>query len=737
VFISEPQRSIPWYGRYAITALLVVSAVALTGLFPEIFRGVPFFLFWPTVILSAWISGFIPGLIASIVAVFSVTYIFRFNNDLVAPFQLALFFVITAAISWIYQRRQQTEATALEQNEWLRVTLTSIGDGVIATDADGKVVFINPVASTLTGWTRAEALGKPIQDVFNIVNESTRQPVPIPLMEALQKGAIVGLANHTVLIGKDRREKPIMDSGAPIKDRNGKVIGAVLVFRDRSEQREAARVQETLELVMSGIDEGFIIFDNEWHFTYANRRAGELGMDARGRSHEELMRMTMEEAFPEMVGSHVYNEVKAAGVDKTSRHFEEYVEPYNRWYEYRIYPTTSGLGIFAIDITERKRIEQKFTLLQQLTAEFTAALTPQDVAEIVISKGFALFGGHLGSVNLLREDNTLEILRGRGNTPEVLARFPLLSMDQRTPGADAIRYRKPIFIETADEYREQYPQLFNTLQPMSGTQALAALPLIVNEQAIGSIVITFNKPMKLSSQERDFMLTLAHQAAQALKRALLSARTQEMVAVQERQRLAQDLHDSVSQALFSATTIAQAIPLTFERSPEKALEQLQQVVEINRAAMSEMRILLLELRPQTIMRTPLIELLRHLIDAAKGRKIISANLTAENEEITLPSEVHVALYRIAQESVNNVLKHSEAKRFEIRLQNQGEQVILTVQDNGRGFDQTQDSSGMGLVNLRERAEEIGAELVITSAPGEGTTIRVTWDKPTESLEATS
>jgi signal transduction histidine kinase len=222
------------------------------------------------------------------------------------------------------------------------------------------------------------------------------------------------------------------------------------------------------------------------------------------------------------------------------------------------------------------------------------------------------------------------------------------------------------------------------------------------------------------------MMTLAQQTAQALKRALLSERTQEMAAVQERQRLAQDLHDSVSQALFSATTIAQAVPMMWERDPEKAMEQLANVVKINRAAMSEMRILLLELRPQAILKAPLTDLLRHLIDAAKGRKVISADLDSEGAIGALPPDVHVALYRIGQESVNNILKHSGATRFDIRLQYQSNQLTLEVEDNGQGFDTSQTRSGMGLGNLQERADDIGARLTIRSSPGQGTRVQVVW-----------
>jgi len=135
--------------------------------------------------------------------------------------------------------RRRAEAALHKQSEWLRVTLSSIGDGVISTDAEGRVSFMNDVAESLTGWTRDEASGRALDEVFRIVNESTRQGVENPAMRVLREGAIVGLANHTVLIAKDGTERPIDDSAAPISDETGRIAGCVLVFRDVTERRRA------------------------------------------------------------------------------------------------------------------------------------------------------------------------------------------------------------------------------------------------------------------------------------------------------------------------------------------------------------------------------------------------------------------------------------------------------------------------------------------------------------------
>ena len=129
------------------------------------------------------------------------------------------------------------EEAIAEQREWFETTLESIGDAVIATDVRGRIVFMNPVAEHLTGWRMDTARDRACTDVFNIVNEKTRRVVENPVTRVLQDGVVVGLANHTLLIAADGTERPIDDSGAPIRNRDGRIVGVVLVFRDVSERR--------------------------------------------------------------------------------------------------------------------------------------------------------------------------------------------------------------------------------------------------------------------------------------------------------------------------------------------------------------------------------------------------------------------------------------------------------------------------------------------------------------------
>ena len=134
-------------------------------------------------------------------------------------------------------RRKQAEADLRAERERLRVTLSSIGDAVIATDTGGVLTFLNPVAEALTGWRLAEAVGRPHGEVFVAVDEYTREPRPAPLDRVFREGVVVGLANHTVLVSRDGSERPVDDSAAPIRDADGRVVGAILVFRDVTERR--------------------------------------------------------------------------------------------------------------------------------------------------------------------------------------------------------------------------------------------------------------------------------------------------------------------------------------------------------------------------------------------------------------------------------------------------------------------------------------------------------------------
>ena len=631
--------------------------------------------------------------------------------------------------------RQKMQLSLAQQREQYRVTLSSIGDAVIATDTAGQVTFLNEVAEILTGWKRDVALGKPLVDVFPIFNEETLKPVENPLIRVLAEGVIVGLANHTVLIRQDGVTIPIADSGAPIRGEDGVILGAVLVFRDVSEERlnenELRESEERFRTMADSAPVLIWISGPDKLCTYFNKR----WLNFTGRTMEqELGNGWMEGIHPDD-----YDQV----LETYNTAFDKR-EPFSMEYRLRradgepVWVIDNGDprflldGTFAgyigscFDISERKEAEERTRLLQLLTASLSTSLSVEAVAQVFMETGFTILGAQRGILALVDDDQSLEIV-GQYNMPEELIRSYFEFGEENTPLGETVRTGKPVWIENFETYEKLYPHLAKHLSNPSQSQSLVCLPMTVHNRTIGGISIRYSRPQHWDPRRQAFMVALAQQCGQAMERAQLHHQAQLAAALEERQRLARELHDAVSQTLFSATIMAETIPNLWVRNPERGKAQLDQLITLNRAAMSEMRTLLLELRPEALLKTDLALLLRQLVEAAKGRKNIRAEVEVENTPDGLPSAVHVALYRIAQESINNILKHSQATGFSVQLYARPEQARLEINDDGKGFDMKLMTAGLGLSNLRERADAIGATLDIQSHPGKGTQVVVTWN----------
>jgi signal transduction histidine kinase/ligand-binding sensor domain-containing protein len=253
------------------------------------------------------------------------------------------------------------------------------------------------------------------------------------------------------------------------------------------------------------------------------------------------------------------------------------------------------------------------------------------------------------------------------------------------------------------------------------------VPLKVKGTVIGVLDVESDRLDDFDESDATVVQSLAHQIAVAVDNAWLFEQAQQLAVVRERQRLARDLHDAVTQTLFSASLIAEVLPRIWEADPEEGRRRLAEVRELTRGALAEMRALLLELRPSALADAELGDLLRQLAEATTGRARVPVDVQVEGPCSQLPVDVKVALYRIAQEALNNVAKHSDASRATVRLRCEPERVVLHVADDGRGFDVDAvppDHLGVGI--MRERAEAIGAELVIDSVPERGTKVSVVW-----------
>ncbi len=263
---------------------------------------------------------------------------------------------------------------------------------------------------------------------------------------------------------------------------------------------------------------------------------------------------------------------------------------------------------------------------------------------------------------------------------------------------------------------------------LAGMRAWMWVPVAVKSEVIGAIGVAHNKLDYFTDHHANLALIVANQAAITMVNADLYEHAQALAALRERQRLAQDLHDAVNQSLFSAGLIAEVLPRLWERDKAEGRESLDDLRRLIRGALAEMRILLVELRPAALTDGDLGDLLRLLANALTGRAKIPVTVSVTGKG-TLPAEAQVAFYRLCQEGLNNIAKHSKAKRVDIQLQYGPADgaVELRIHDDGRGFDSAKIRSGhYGLTIMRERAEAVGAVLSIESQPGQGADLAMRW-----------
>jgi two-component system nitrate/nitrite sensor histidine kinase NarX len=270
---------------------------------------------------------------------------------------------------------------------------------------------------------------------------------------------------------------------------------------------------------------------------------------------------------------------------------------------------------------------------------------------------------------------------------------------------------------------------------LEGMKAWMWVPLAVKGRIIGGIGVAHEKRDYFKPHHADLALSVANQAAITMINAELYGHAQAIAVLEERQRLARDLHDAINQSLFSAGLIAEVLPRLWERDQAEARRSLEDLRRLTRGAQAEMRALLAELRPTTLTDSNLGELLTLLGNAHSGRTNIPVEVTVIGE-FTPPAEVQISFYRVCQEALYNIAKHAKASAVEIILRQSEEMLDLRIQDNGQGFEPTHQVSGhYGMNIMRERAESVKAELSVTSQPGQGTEVSIHWKNP-EKKEST-
>jgi two-component system nitrate/nitrite sensor histidine kinase NarX len=301
----------------------------------------------------------------------------------------------------------------------------------------------------------------------------------------------------------------------------------------------------------------------------------------------------------------------------------------------------------------------------------------------------------------------------------------------------AVATAKPVAVPDAAAGSEEEKELSLTIEEsalvkrlLSIYRAWLAVPLIVKGDIYGVILMYYNQPQAFSEEEISLAVVFSDQVALAIENARLRMQAEQAAVMAERNRLARELHDAVSQTLFSISLIADVLPRLWDRNQAKGRQSLEELRQLTRGASAEMRTLLYELRPAYLKESKLGDLLKQLTRAMSGRTRIPISLTLEGER-PLSEEVKIALYRITQEALNNVGKYANPTQVSVTFRCQPEQVELIISDDGCGFDPSYISpEHLGLGIMHERAVAINAVMKLNSRPGCGTQIEVVWPVPT-------
>ncbi len=388
---------------------------------------------------------------------------------------------------------------------------------------------------------------------------------------------------------------------------------------------------------------------------------------------------------------------------------------------------------------QTKELISRTQELESLNSVAIAVSQSYDLDQ-VLSNSFEItlkvMGVHAGGIYLLQEDSgVLTIVEHKGLDAQIVADIDNLKLGEGLSGLVA-QTGKPLVVPDLS----MDPRAENSTFKKSGFFTLAISPLVSRKKVFGTLFILTNDLRDFSESEMRLISSIGGQIGVAVENTLLHKQARKGAVLEERQRLARELHDSVTQSLHSSTLMAEAGQrLAGAGDLERTQHYLVRLGSICQQSLKEMRLLVYELRPLALKEVGLVEALQQRLDAVERRAGIDARLVicGDNKQslgkIELPTEVEEELFRIAQEALNNVMKHAGATSITvtIRVENElaGQQVVLEVIDNGQGFkrDTKRDKGGLGLVGMGERADKIGGRLTIDSVPGEGTTVNIVFN----------
>lgn len=372
---------------------------------------------------------------------------------------------------------------------------------------------------------------------------------------------------------------------------------------------------------------------------------------------------------------------------------------------------------------------RELEVYQAVQLAINRQLEPQSVLQMVADQARQLTRCAASAVYLIEDEDG----------PEPMVRLAVISGEMssqappgyhmplhRTVAGLAIRDRKPYCVQ--DALRD--PRVFKEIIQRTNIRSFLVVPLLSGQNPVGVISVANKIEGPFTPEDERIMSLLASSVVIILENARLNAQASELAVINERNRLARELHDAVTQSLFSASLIGDVLPTIWQEDPSEGLRRLEELRRLTRGALAEMRTLLLELRPSALENAPMPELFRQLTNAFTGRAQIPVQVVIEGkpeaiEGVSMP--VKIGLYRIAQEAFNNIAKHAEAQNARLSVEVTASGVRMEVVDDGKGFNPAEHPGGhFGLDIMQERARMLGGWLEVESKVGEGTRITFIW-----------
>lgn len=780
--------------------------------------------------LSKWLTRkriLLSSLLFSLLLLCFAMYWFSYQNNLAYLSIIASVLLITVFFYFLVREIRRTNKISeilRVQQDFMKVTLKSIGEGLITTCNNGRITYMNPAAEKLTGWMKGEVLNKPLQDVYNIVNEETGLPFENIVSRIIREGKAVELENNTILSTKQNEKLIISNNGSPLLDSQGKVIGTVLVFNDITEKKKIEEVllenEKQFRNMIENIPEAVYTCDNLGFIQVYNKAAVRLwgrepliGKEKWSGSWKILntegfelnienspMAMAIREKRP-VLGKEILIQRK----DGSIRHVLPSPTPL-----FNADGKLTGAVNMLFDITDKiereiliKKTEEKYkNLFEQAsdaiftytfdgiihefndiiceisgyTKEEFSKLSISDIliGELIISKEKyeAILAGNLVTLyrQFKRKDGVLVEMEIK---TRMIADGKILGMGrditERKRNEEEIQRaneRFNILAKATSDTVWDWNITDNTILYNSGITSMFGYLLTEINTAAGwwknnihpedKDIVARILNMVFRSQKQNIQLEYRYRCAdnsyknifdrafvvyneagspvrmigamQDVTREKQHERELAMAIVEaqekERQEMGMELHDNVNQ-LLSATLLYLGLAKKASNDGKEVSATIDDCVRYINEAIGEIRGLSHRLAPYTNGEVSLKDVIELLIKTVNKTNHFEINLQIDDlTDSLIDRDIHTSLYRIIQEQLTNIIKHADAKKIDILVNVNRDHLQLLIRDDGKGFNQQLISDGIGLSNIKRRAEMFSGTLAIITSPGAGCEIKV-------------